>query len=264
MTDCPEPDFHVISLRFLLQSNERVTYVNPPPLEFETENIRFRLADGKLTCEMKTHFSTEKEARLVVDPILKAWEADAELPWNRAGELQFKFEGAEIIDRSPAPRGVVRGHAHITLPPLRVNGVGMVSAHAQRDRYPEPPIDFRLNADVESMVHRYMNYLRGREPLPAMAYFCLTVLEAKSGNRKGRRGHVAKTYQVEEAILEKMGELTSNCGDLLTARKAPARRPLSGSEGAWLEAAVKTLICRLGDTRKTGLPLITMSDLPSL
>jgi hypothetical protein len=51
----------------------------------------------------------------------------------------------------------------------------------------------------------------------------------------------------------------------MNARKADAAQPLRGAEHAWLEAAVKMLIWRLGDTRNAAaLPMITMADLPKL
>jgi hypothetical protein len=94
-----------------------------------------------------------------------------------------------------------------------------------------------------------------------MAYFCLTILEAKTGGRES----AATAYRIEKAVLNRMGELTSLRGDRLTARKATGVQPLTGQERAWLEAAVKMLIWRLGDTRTlSNLPVITMSDLPMI
>jgi hypothetical protein len=118
-----------------------------------------------------------------------------------------------------------------------------------------------MKPDAESILLRYHGYLDGREPLPSMAYFCLTVVEAKTGGRE----IAATAYRIEKAVLSTMGELASLRGDRLTARKASVVQPLTGQERAWLEAAVKMLIWRLGDTRKrSALPLITMSDLPTL
>ena len=257
------PDLHVVSLRYALLSTELITYVNPPPVEFETEEARFRLADGSVTCDMKTHFPTAAAARAVVEPILRAWEVDADLR-RKQGELQFKFDRAEIIDRSPAPPGVIRAHLVAPAPAISACLIGgTVSVHESRDHYPEPPGTFRLNPDAESILLRYQGCLAGREPLLSMAYWCLTVLEANAGGRK----LAATDYRIEEAVLRMMGELTSRRGDRLSARKATAgpAQPLTGPESAWLAAAVKTLIWRLGDTRKPpALPLITMSDFPRL
>ena len=256
-----KPDFHVVSLRYKLLPSDRVTYVSPPPVEFEEEEVRFRLADGKLTCEMKTHFPTVEAARAVVERILRAWEADADLRWNQ-GELGFKFDRAEVIDGSPLPPGVIRVHVQGAAATF---AVGTVSVHVSRNHYPEPPGTFRLNPDAESLLLRYQGYLGGREPLLSMAYFSYTVLTANApGN--GRRKRAASKYRIHVDVLRKMGDLTSCRGDRSTARKAAAAgQPLTDPESAWLQAAVKTLIWRLGDTHSaTVLPLITLSDLPRL
>lgn len=260
------PDLHVVSLRYVLRSTDGVTYISPPPVEFETPEVRFKLAEGKLVCEMKTHFQTAEAARAVVEPILAAWEVTADLR-RSPDELRFKFDGAEIIDRSPPPPGAIRGHAHMFEHADTLSATGTVSLHMSRPYYPEPPGTFRLSPDAESLYLRYQGYLAGREPLPGMAYFCLTVLEASAGCKRGRRAFAAKAYRIDKEVLDKMGELTSCRGDRLTARKATAGpvQPLTGPENTWLDAAVTTLILRLGDTRdETVLPLITLSDLPSL
>lgn len=257
-----KPDFHVVSLRYRLRPSDRVTYENPPPVEFETGEARFRLAEGKLNCELKSHFSTQEEARAVVAPILRAWEVDGDLRWNR-GELRFDFEGADIIDRSPLPPGVVRGHGIALLGMASLAAVGTVSVHVTRARYPGPPGTFRLNLDAESIFLRYQNYLDGREPFLSMAYFCLTVLQAKAGGRVS----AAKEYRIDKPVLNKIGELTTKRGDSSSARKAVAKsaRQLTGAERAWLEAVLKEFIWRLGDTRPAAtLPLITLANLPML
>jgi len=87
---------------------------------------------------------------------------------------------------------------------------------------------FRLNPDAESILLRYHGHLDGREPLPAMAYFCLTVLEAKTGGRES----AARAYRIEKAVLNRMGELTSLRGDRLTARKATGVQPVYPEEWA--------------------------------
>jgi hypothetical protein len=207
---------------------------------------------------MKVHFSDAIAARNVVDPILRAWEVDADLRRNR-GELRFKYETAEVIDLSSAPAGNVTA---IVLGSAMAIMTGTVSIHVTSSTYPEPPPDhFRLNPDTESILRRYEGYLDGREPLPGMAYFCLTVLEGKAGGRS----KAAAMYEIHKDVLNKIGELSSNRGDPLNARKANATRPLSGAESAWLEEAMKTLVRRLGDTRSSAyLPVISMKDLPKL
>ena len=256
------PDYHVVSLTYSVKSTEDVTYDAPPPVAFETSEARFHLADAKLTCHMKIHVSTEAAARAVVEPILRAWEVDAGLRLAKA-EVRFQFESAELIDRTPVPSGTVSApHAQLTLIG-HAPTVVTLSTHVTRQAYPAPPGDFRITPDVETLWHRYQGHLRGQEPLLAMAYFCLTVLEATAGGRVG----AAATYKIDEPVLRKLGELTSVRGDPRTARKmlTPATPPLSGAEDAWIQETIKQIIWRLGDRRSLlNLPTITMVDLPRL
>lgn len=199
--------------------------------------------------------------------MLRAWEADADLRSTREA-LRFEFDGTDIIDRSPPPPGVIRGRLHALTGNLVVTATGTVSSHMTFPHYPKPPGTFRLSPDAESILLRYQRYLDGREPLLAMAYFCLTVLLASTRAPKGKRASAAKKYKIEEGVLKKMGDLTSEKhGDRSSARKATTGRaqPTTSSEQAWLEAALKALIWRLGDTRPpAALPRITLADLPRL
>jgi hypothetical protein len=78
-----------------------------------------------------------------------------------------------------------------------------------------------------------------------------------------RRQRAAEKYLISKDVLDKIGELASDYGDSLTARKATAKRPFTGPECAWLEAVVKMLVWQLG-TLESERKLITMSDLPNL
>jgi hypothetical protein len=114
------------------------------------------------------------------------------------------------------------------------------------------------------VIHRHRGYVEGREPLASMAYFCLTLFLTLGG---GDRDSASKRYRVDVPVLGKLSELTSVRGDRHEARKAQARPslPLSGAERAWVEATVKSLALRLGNTRAaSSLPLLTMFDLPPL
>ncbi len=263
------PDLHVVSLRYVLRPSADVSFTNPPPVEFETNEARFRLADGTLTCEMKTHFADPAEARRAVEPAIRAWEVDAELRLGRSG-LRFDLEGAEVIDRAPALPGAVNANAFIVGSQI-VTMSGTVSVHISNTAYPTPPPPaFRLSPDAESILARYQGYRDGREPILSMAYFCLTLLETKGGGITGTsaktdRERAALSYGIELPVLKKMGELTSTRGDAMNARKADATKSLTGEEHAWLEAAVKMLVWRLGDIRPaSALPVIKLSDLPKL
>jgi hypothetical protein len=162
---------HVASLRYSVQPDEGFSYDNPPAIEFESPEARFHLNEGALICEMKLHFPDDRSARAVVEPVLRAWETYSDLQHNR-GQMRFKFERAEIIDRAPKPPGSISVATSIAM--LSVKAFMSVVPHISSRQYPEPPPPHcRLNADSETLLNRYRGYLDGREPLPSMAYFAL-------------------------------------------------------------------------------------------
>ena len=262
MTEDIKPDFHVVSLRYRLEHRDDVNFNNPPPVEHETDEAKLQLKDGILSCELKAHYGTESEARAAIEPILRAWELDAAIRENLFG-LRFKFEKAEIIDRSPTIPGKTRIFVHTGSISLDAFLAG-AGVQASRAKYPDPPLTFHVTPDVESVWLRFKGYIDGREPLLSMAYFCLTVVEA---NARGRRV-AAKKFGIEENVLNKLGELTSKRGDRLTARKVRGTTPmppLTDNEISWVVSVIKALILRIGDSRDVAtLPKIKMADLPNL
>ncbi len=100
---------------------------------------------------------------------------------------------------------------------------------------------FHLTPDAENILLRFRGYQDGREPLLSMAYFCLTVVESAAGGCN-RRSNAATTFGIEEHVLRKLGEVTSNRGDRASARKAHSSAGLlTHREREWIEAAVKQL-----------------------
>lgn len=254
------PDYHVVSLRYALKHENEVTFDNPPPVEFETEEAKFRLDEGSLLCEMKIHFRTADAARAVIDPTLRAWEIEAALKRNLYG-LRFEFVCGDVIDREPT----AAGNAIIAVSAANMVSVGLDAILCVGwASYPDPPQIFRVTPDVESLFLRYKKYLERKEPLLSMAYFCLTVLEASAGSR----ADAAQDFRIERNVLNKLGELTSERGDAATARKrdrSKPMQPLSGTEATWINECVKAMILRVGDTRSFDkLPVLTMADLPGL
>ena len=255
------PDLQVVALNYVVEHGDGISYNSPPPIEFETSACRYRLADGKLRCELIQHFADVGAAREAAEPVLRAWEVSSDIR-GRTGDLRFRFDSPEVIDRNPPEPGSIRGLAMIALPGAFVTASGMVSFHVTKRAYPEPPTDFAVNPNVDTLARRYDGYRSGREPLQGMAYFALTVVESMGGGRKS----AAKRLGVDEAVLRKIGELSSTRGDVESARKAGnALLPLTGEERAWLEAAVRELILRVGDTRPAAArPVLSMGGLPPL
>ena len=141
---------------------------------------------------------------------------------------------------------------------------GEVRFRIKPSQYLAPPQNFCVTPDVETLWTRYEGYLRGREPLLPMAYFCLTVIEAAYNGR----ANAAKHLNVAEAFLDRIGKLASTKGDSLTARKIDVlstKRSLSGLETTWLQEALPALIRRLGEAHSP-IPSkrLDMKDFPPL
>ena len=121
--------------------------------------------------------------------------------------------------------------------------------------------------DVATMYSRLSGYYNSREPLPSMAYFCLTVIERPfSGNRAERRAATGAHYRIDKAVLDEIGGLSSIKGGAGSARKAgAAHTELSPQESRFLEAAIKKLIRRAAEVAQgpgRAFPTITLADLP--
>ena len=242
-------------------SPDEVSYEGANQLSFESGALSLILDDAVLAIQPKSHYASVEDARADIDPFLRSWEIDAALRFGRS-ELRFRYDDAEIIDRNPPPPGASQT--------LKVSAAGSVSVvgnltvMVNRVEYPSPPVLFLATPDVETLWHRFEGYRVGNEPLLSMAYFCLTLVEAKAGGRV----EAAEALGISQGVLSKLGELTSTRGDEGSARKfhrAIPLEPLAGAEQQWVKAAVKTIIGRTGEIAAGGeLPDITMADLPPL
>lgn len=226
----------------------------------DTGDCALVLDEGRLTITPKGHFATIEEARANIEPFLRAWELDVALRTG-PGWLTFAYENAEVIDRDPPTDGhyvmALSAGAHLVVG-------GSAGLHVTRARYPVPPAYFLATPDVETMWQRFDGYMKGREPLLGMAYFCLTVAETLHGGRKA----AGKALAIEQAILRKLGELSTNAGDGVTARKRrpeSTKQPITAREIQWIEDATKALIHRTGQfAAGASLLPLTMADLPTL
>ncbi len=138
----------------------------------------------------------------------------------------IRYRDAEVIDRAPRTTGCQA----ITMS-ASVAVIATVDAQLQvtSARYPGPVPGFSATEPVEAMFHRWRCYRQGREPLPSMGYFVLTVLE----NRHGGRREAALALGVDDRVLRKLGELVSTRGDHTVARK-DGGTPLRSEEKAWI------------------------------
>ncbi len=134
-----------------------------------------------------------------------------------------------------------------------------------RNKYPEPPTNLVVNADVEVMYYRYGLYREERDLLGGMANFCLTVLEASA--KGGQRTAAAKKYGISRNVLTALGRLASEKGGLEARKAEGVANEFTDAEREWVEAAVKVLIRRAAEVAYDPIAQrsqITMTDLPPL
>lgn len=257
-------DPHVKVLHYRVVYGQSVDYDKAPPLQEETAEFTLSMDGKHAVFEIKSHYASVEEARKGVEEYIRAWETLAGIE-HYPGDFRLVFERPEVIDRSPSPNSgnvlsltaQIFSHVHLS---------AQATSHISRDKFPEPPKEFVLSPDAETMYLRYKAYREGRENLTAMAYMCLTVLEATAGGRT----KAAKRYSIDEKVLITLGRLTSVKGSPQEARKFPERGsfdPLVPEEHQWLIEATKALIRRVGErkaNRTTTLKQIKMSDLPPL
>ncbi|MPY90586.1 MAG: hypothetical protein GEU99_22025 [Luteitalea sp.] len=254
-------DPHVERLYFEIGSGEGISYRDPEPLSFLNHLGRFEVRDGTLVVDPADHFADQEEAQTVFEPFLRAWEIESDLAFG-VGTIRFKFLRAAVIDRDlppPGTRQIIAAKGS-----FKLTGVAVLLAtgHAMRKRSPPPPSTFQVTVDVERAYRRWRQFEAGREPLQAMAYFVLTLLQTPAGGRKP----AAHEFNIDIQVLNRLGELTSARGDAATARKAPqagSYEDLSEQERVWLREAIKLIIRRLGEHASgKALSRIGMADLP--
>jgi hypothetical protein len=259
-------DPHVVSLTYKLTTQGGLLFGKPPPLDYSTPAFNVHLEDGVATIEMLDHYGSEAEARNAVELFLRMVEVSATLEF-RDGTMHFEFVDSKSIDRDPPPPGsvsVVVGTMRLELRGLQAS----IHANVSRNKYPDMIAGFVVTPDVETLLGRYQGYRQGREPLASMAYACLTLVQARAGTGNPRQ--LGRMLGIEEAVLRKLGELTSTVGDESTARKFQAGRParsFSSAEKEWIDAAVRALIRRVGELANDPNAMssvVTMSQLPSL
>ena len=254
-------DPHVVSLKYHLETSPENIFYNPQPIEQETDQFSLRLADDILVLQMKEHYSSDYAAKIAVADYLHSWEIDMALQL-RLQRVRFVFQGAEVIDRNPLPPEESQGLD--TSRNIYFATSASASLKVTCSKYPALPQNFVVTPDVETLWGRYEGYLNKREPLLSMAYFCLTVIEGSAGSRKD----AGKKYSIDQAVLGKLGELSSTRGNVNTARKYGAntnQQDLTQNEVEWIKACIEAIIRRMAEQSSPNQQSkLTMADLPKL
>ncbi|MDE0248198.1 MAG: hypothetical protein OXU69_00120 [Gemmatimonadota bacterium] len=250
-------DPYVVALLYKFVPEPTVDYSRAEPLNHEEKAFHLTVEGNEARFDMKGQYATKEAAREAVEPFIRRWKFYARLqPVSRSFDL--RFDRAHVEDRNPTP-GVVAASAA----PLSVEvAVGRASGTVHATRYPAPPtVTLAITADVKSACSRYLGYLAGEEPLPSMAYFCITVMK-----RAARREGVSPTdrFRISRNVLRTAQRLASQMGGS-QARKADAtEKELSAEESRSLEQAIRFIIQRMAEVAADPdrhYSTITMSDL---
>lgn len=256
---------HIGKLFYKIIIKDNVDYVNAPDVALEKETFKMVTKNNEVMFEMKRHFSSEQDAKIITDEFLNEWEIIIGLE-NAPDDIRFEFDRSEVIHFEP------NQNEHNDN--LSVSSVGNFedhpTNHVSHHKYPNPPDHFSISPDVETMYLRFKAYREGRDTLLSMAYLLLTVAESKSATQKKARKEAAAKLRVEETIFDTLGRLCSTKGNESEARKAPRNGiflPLKAKEREWVLAACKLLIKRCGEFEFCGtenLSPLKMDSLPSL
>jgi hypothetical protein len=251
-------DPHVAWLEYEIKTGW--LFADPPPVNWETAVFQAKLDRGVLRANLREHFATEAEARAAVEPFLQTWEIDIALE-HGGREITFAFKQLYVVDRDPPPPpppGVITGMVATSQGRGSTWATGQVTLKA----YPPAPSNFVAVPDVVTLWTRFEGFTKGREPLAAMAYFCFTVLKNSFGGRAG----ASKALAIDEDVLRKLSELSTNRGEAATARKMTRHlAPITATEARWLDAAVRALTRRVGEIAAgPSPPQLTMKQLPPL
>lgn len=257
-------DPHVTKLLYRVEFDELLQFSNPAPVQRREPAFDFRLADGVATFGMKEHHASYESAREKTDKYMRSYQMLAGLRYGYK-VLRFELIDVRAIDRNP-PDGSPTGEQSVG---FHVESVFETSRRVSRreSAYPAPPDDFETNEDTEAMWDLYERYRVGRDRLLPMAYSCMSRFEYGAG---GNKRQAATKYGVDEAVLKKLSELSTNLGVGTAARKTGQQHyhwNPSSTEVEWIEQVVKALIERAGEHAANpggSLSQITMGHFPKL
>lgn len=237
-------DPHVVALVYGIKNRRTIDYREAEPLDADEKDFSIHVEDEQVHFTMKAHYETIEEAKKAVRESIEHWEFTAGLK-RGPGAFKLVYQHAQIVDRRPPPKrdGSVRLFTTFQLGA----GTGSATLHTSLGQYPKPPsTGLTITPDVQSMYDRLMGYRSNREPLPSMAYFCLTVLRLAAGLSESDN-EVVEKYAVEKKVLSKIVKLSTNKGGAYARKASGTRVDLTPSETRFLEKAIVALIRRAAE-----------------
>ena len=251
----------VSALHYVIEHDSSIDYSAAQPLSRHEASFDLRVDDKRVCFTMKESYATAEEAREAIGPYIDGWELEAGLQ-HGPNKFKLRFGGADL-ENLDSTTGQVVEQPSVPLPLVMIGEVRVTEGVPY---YPSPsPIAVSFNPDVRSMFDRYLGYRGGREHLTTMAYFCLTVLETSTGQRRSSRKTAAKHYGINKAILDRIGLLTSKKGGARARKAQGVRRELSQDETRFLDEAIKAIVRRAAEFANdpnVARRIITMQDLP--
>ena len=130
---------HVVALHYRLETAPSLIFDNPPPLEWETDQVTLCLAEDMLTCKMKAHYAAADAARAMVDPLLRSWELHVTLSQGMQ-IMHFVYQKPELIDLDPPPPGTPQVIQLVSIE--SAEAVDQVTVVLTQPHYPQPPTRF--------------------------------------------------------------------------------------------------------------------------
>ena len=252
-------DPHVVALVYRVRHDDSVDYGRAEPLTVNEPRFRLTIRDQQVRFELKRHYATEQDARLVVDPLVRDWEFDVCLSLG-PGQFELEFTTSEIIDRRPT-----EGVAQLSMSARAGRPTASVTLRARPGSYPAPPTGIDTShPDVQTLFQRYKGFRQRNEPLPSFAYFCYTVLVQSTPARTLKSA--GDRYRISRNVLTKIKRLASTKGGDHARKAEGTDSPLSALERKFLHRAVERLIRRVAEYHALrgnvgALPLITTGNI---
>ena len=251
-------DPHVVALKYQIEHEpDVINWSQAGPLDKEEPSFRVQVENRRVRFELNEHYASEEAARFAVEAdYIPNWEFVAGLVWG-PNAFRLRFHCSEIKDRNPPPG------PHPLLARARL---GRLTARAYLappapSSFPEPPrTAIKRSPDVDSMYRHYLRHLEGGEPLPAMAYFCLTKLEQMAGGRDA----AAVRFSISKKVLRRIADLSTNKGGAGARKAVGHAAPHTPEEERFLKSAIKTLIHRAAEVESGPHPSrtkVTLADI---
>jgi hypothetical protein len=246
-------DPHVQSLHYKIGHSSEVDFTNAARRDHAESGFSVRIENSEATILMIDHYASERDARAAVEPFLRTWELSAALA-APLDQFQFFFASSQLVDRRPNTADRVlfaeAGMHAVT---------GMQASTLQlKALYPKPPRDLGWDPEIGYMLDRFKHFHKGACSLNDATNFCLTVLEFVGGGPSkpprgrgsgGRRGKAANHFQIDVAVLNRIGELAATKGGTTARKREGATKPLTLKETEWLEKALKVVIRRAAEIK---------------